>query len=292
MERVKIIAYIENRLSEKESQALSKQIATDTKLAAEVQAIKEEWMLTKLVGRSKIDKHIEQWDEESTFSIIGSKEEMENILEEEKNIKAVAHLKADASTTNLSQADSATKVIPIWRKFIGPLSIAASLLLLFIGYQNLSPTVEPISGIPYEYDTFLSTTKSAEAEEATDMELVIAYFKEDSYQEAIEKGKQLTKELQKKEELLTVNNLIAQSYYQLGKYEQAIFHFMEVEASAGNQIRLKTQVNIAALYVLNKEPKKALQYIQRVQEKEKKKYGSKGEVELKELERKIQRILD
>ena len=277
MEENKIIAYFEKQLSKEESQSIAKKLATDSSFAAKVQIIKETWILTQLVGRNKIKQQLNQQIDNDTDTV-SSKGKMKVLVDtedlfykelKELDIKSVrgSEIK-DNTTTNLP------KIRPLWKNRIFVLSIAASVLFL-IGIFRFNTTT---TDNPFTYKE--NITNSLRSGGVTN-ELQSLYDKED-YQTVISEGNQLLIEV---EDLV----LMADAHYKLANYPQAIDLLKKVTSEAKDKIKLEAYLNIATLYILNKQPDEALNYLQQIEDRLR--FGGEGAERLDDLEKEIGKLL-
>ena len=230
MNKAKIIAYLEGRLSEKERQEIADKQATDTDFAKKMADIKADWEIEVMVGRDYLKSQMKEWKK--------------GIVDAEK---IEPTLKEDG------------KVIPFWRKNIFKLSIAASILfLLALGTQQWGSANLSNQAIFSEYYTStLPQTKGT----ANDNQLIaiIKLTESEAYDNALEQANQLLSATTDEELQIKINHQIGQIYQQQQDYPNAIEYAKNVIQATNNNspIWQQTQFNLIVLHLLNGETNRA-----------------------------------
>ncbi len=275
MKESKIIAYLEKRLSKEENRLISERIAIDTTFAKKIQAIHEERMLIQLVGRNKIKQKMKNLDKNGlTVSKKASKIKVPLHNDNDPFIEKIK--KWDEKLVKENIKIDPPKIRPLWSKRIVGLSIAASFLLL-IGVFRFNTASYP-NELIYKYKEDITGNLRS---------VTVAFDKKD-YQTIIKEGNQLLA-TRKGIDSIHLHILMANTYHKLTDYPKAIEQLKNVVALASNSIQIKAHLNIVTLYLKNDQPKEALNYIKKIENKDR--FGDEYIKELTKLENKLKSIL-
>lgn len=301
MNKEKIIAFLEGTLSEEERAAIVHKQAEDTSFAEEVAAVKEDWEMVTIMGRAYLKSKMKEWEQPSEeTNFFSSKEAWEQALDKEadflqeleQSVSPVAseEIKVVSSSSPIQQEQA--KVIPIWRKYVAPLSIAASFLLLFsIGLNQWAASFsnESLTTAYFEKQLTLNAHKGEAVEDFT--EEMKRLIQKGDFVAAKNKGEESLPTLVDESKKIQVNYLLGQVYYRQKDYPNAIRYFEAVESMAIGSIRKEVQLNTIILYLLEGDENQALTKLQNIKEKERNNLGIDDLKKLEELESKIKHPL-
>jgi len=180
---------------------------------------------------------------------------------------------------------STPKIIPIWRRYLKPLSIAASLLLVFTTYQW--------SHINYSNDSLMkdyniSTDRGVKSSTTPTVSSKIErLLKNGQYNQAVQAAEQQLNSAISVDEKIAINESLATTFKNQKNYSKAIIYLENLEKLTSEETKFNQQLNIILLHVLNENKTKALDKIKTVRIANGANLGKDDLDKLSKIERKI-----
>lgn len=290
MKKEKIIAFLEKRLTVVEEKAIADKMITDADFAATVEDIKTDWKIQLMASSALSNTKMKEWEtaskkEEAPF--FASKENWTHALSQETSF--LRQLKDDDDVEDGPKPTPKPIVVSMWRRYMKPLAIAASLLFLFtIGtfqWSNANLSSTTLLTDYYEGDLALSRTMGAkETSILSNMETAI---QAGQYATAIQAGENLLAAQIDGTTQVKVNYLMAQAYQRQNDYPNAIRYFEIVEKLAVGTAKKKAQINSILLQVASGDRRAAMFKLRSIKEVEADNLGTADLKLLDDLEKKL-----
>lgn len=269
MNKEKIIAFLDGQLISSEQKAITQKILTDVKFAAEVDKVKENWEIQTMMGHAALKEQMAQWEtvEKEEDLSLSSKKNWKNALSKEAIF--LEELKQKGKAQSTKKRSGKTEIVPIWKKIVRPLSMAASFLLVILAgiFFWSTNTISNQALFDEYYNAKIMTTGRGGAVTNKNIETIEQLFYQGNTQIAIENATKLLPTLSEVEQF-NVNYIIAQAYQQQQDYPNAIRYFEAMEKTEVQNIKIKIQQNIIALHILNNDEEQAINKIKTIQAQE------------------------